>query len=144
MDNVREVMRLAAFLPVLFMTHRFGFEGILAWMAGVEFAGMIVMFFALDKSFNVFDAKLLLPDTLRLTAATIGIVAFAALVAHALPDLASSARMLATIKIGAVCVATLVAAYPALYLTGSISGAEVQSILGVFRRGAGAGAPSVE
>jgi O-antigen/teichoic acid export membrane protein len=144
MDNVREVMRLAAFLPVLFMTHRFGFQGILIWMAGVEFAGVIMMFFALDKSFHVLDAKLLLPDTLRLTAATVGVVAFAAIVAHALPDLAFSARMLATIKIGVVGVATLVAAYPALYLTGSISGAEVQSILGVFRRGQGAAAPSVE
>jgi O-antigen/teichoic acid export membrane protein len=144
MDNIREIIRLAAFVPVLFMTHRFGFEGVLAWMAGAEFAGMIVMFFALDKSFHVFDAKSLLPDTLRLTAATAGIVAFAALVAHALPELAYSARMLATIKIVVVCVATLVAAYPALYLTGAISGAEVQSILGVFRRGEGAGAPSVE
>jgi len=144
MDNIREVMRLAALVPVLFMTHRLGFEGVLGWIAASEFAGMIVMLFALDKSFHVFDVKSLLPDTLRLTAATVGIVAFAALVAHALPDLAFSARMLATIKIGAVCVATLVAAYPALYLTGAISGAEVRSILGVFRRGEGAGAPSGE
>jgi hypothetical protein len=61
-----------------------------------------------------------------------------------IPELALSARMLATIRIGVVGVATLVAAYPALYLTGSISGAEVQSILGVFRRRVGAGAPSVQ
>lgn len=144
MDNVREVIRLAAFVPVFFVTRRFGFEGVLVWMAGAEFAGMIVMFFALDKSFHVSDAKSLLPDTLRLTAATAGIVAFAALAAHVLPDLAFSARMLATIRIGVVGVATLAAAYPALYLTGSISGAEVRSILGIFQRGVGAGAPSVE
>jgi O-antigen/teichoic acid export membrane protein len=144
MDNVREVIRLAAFVPVLFMTHRYGFEGVLLWMAGSEFAGMIVMFFAVDKSFRVSDAKSLVPDTLRLTAATAGIVAFAALAARVIPELALSARMLATIRIGVVGVATLVAAYPALYLTGSISGAEVQSILGVFRRRVGAGAPSVQ
>jgi O-antigen/teichoic acid export membrane protein len=143
MDNIREVIRLAAFVPVLFMTNRFGFEGVLGWMTAAEFAGMVVMFFALEKSFDVFDAKSLLPDTLRLTAATAVIVTFVAFVAHAVPELAYGARMLATIKIGVVCAATLVAAYPALYLTGSISGAEVQSILGVFRRRERAGAPLV-
>jgi O-antigen/teichoic acid export membrane protein len=144
MDNLREIMRLATFAPVLFMTHRIGFEGVLAWMAAGEFAGMILMFVALDKSFHVLDAKSLLPDTLRLTAATAGIVAFAAIVAHAMPELAFSGRMLATVKLGVVGVATLVAAYPAMYLTGSISGAEIQSILGIFRRGAGAVVPSAE
>jgi len=144
MDNLREVIRLAAFAPVLFMTHRFSLEGVLGWMAGAEFVGMIVMLFALDKSFDVFDAKLLLPDALRLTTATAGIVAFAVLAAHVFPDIVSGARMLATLKIGVVGVATLVAAYPALYLTGSISGAEVQSIMSVFKRSAGASVPSVE
>jgi O-antigen/teichoic acid export membrane protein len=134
MDNLREVIRLVACVPVLFVTHRVGLEGVLAWLAASEFAGMIVMFIGLDKSFHVFKAKLLLPDTLRLTAATIGIVGFAAIVAHAMPGLAFNARMLATIKIGVVCAATLVAIYPALYLTGSISGEEVRSILGIFRR----------
>jgi len=133
MDNIREVIRLAAFVPVLFMTQRFGFEGVLGWMAGAELTGMMLMFFALAKTFHVFDAKLLIPDMLRLAAATAGIVAFAALAAHAFPDITSSARMLAVTKVGVGCLAALVAVYPALYLTGAVSGAEVRSVLGIFR-----------
>jgi O-antigen/teichoic acid export membrane protein len=136
MDNLREVIRLAAFMPVLFMRQRFGFEGVLGWMAGVEFVGMILMFFALARSFHVLDSKLLLPDALRLMVATAVIITFAALAAQIFPDLVSGARMLAAIKVGVVCVATLATAYPALYLTGAVSGAEVRSILHVFRRGA--------
>lgn len=144
MDNVREVIRLAAFLPVVFVTHRLGFEGVLGWMAGAEFVGMIVMFFALAKSFHVFDAKLLVPDAVRLIAATAGIVGFAALSAYAFPVLASSHRMLATIKIGVVGVATLLATYPALYLTGAVSGQEVRSILQAFRRSEAPSVPTIE
>jgi hypothetical protein len=96
---------------------------------------MLVMFVALGKSFHMFDVKLLLPDVLRLSAATVGIVAFAALAVYAFPEPASGARMIATVRVGVAGVAALVAAYPALYLTGAITGPEMRSILHVFRRG---------
>jgi len=51
--------------------------------------------------------------------------------------LAYGARMLATIKIAVAGIAALVAAYPALYVTGAISGPEMRSVLGVFRRAGG-------
>ncbi|MGH9738300.1 MAG: lipopolysaccharide biosynthesis protein [Candidatus Acidiferrales bacterium] len=144
MDNVFQAIRLAAFVPVLFMAHRIGFEGILGWMAGSEFVGMILMVLVLEKSFHAFRVKMLASDALRLSVATGAIVAFAALAVYAVPNGISGDRILAIIKVGVVCLAALVATYPALYLTGSISGAEVRSIRNIFRRSPGTALPSVQ
>lgn len=140
MDNVFQAIRLAAFVPVIFMARGIGFEGILGWMAGSEFAGVILMLLVLEKTFHLFKTKMLVPDTVRLAVATAGIVGFAAISAYALPDLGYNARIQAAVKVVVVCVATLMASYPALYLTGAISGSETRSILNVFRR---SGSPSV-
>jgi O-antigen/teichoic acid export membrane protein len=144
MDNVFQAMRLVAFVPVLFMARHAGFEGILEWMAASEFAGVVLMFIALERTFHVFKAKMLLPDALRLFVATGTIVAFSMLAVHSVPSFGSTGRMLAAYKIGMVCLAAAVAGFPALYLTGSFSGAEFRSVLGIFRRGRAAGLPSFE
>lgn len=134
MDNVREIVRLLAFVPAAFMSHQFGFKGVLAWMAGAEFAGMLVMFSELRKSRYAFDLKLLLSDALRLSAATLGMVAFAAAAAYLIPEPASSMRMAAITRITVAGVAALVAAYPALRMTSAITKSEMRSVLQVFRR----------
>lgn len=113
-------------------------------MAGTEFVGMVLMVLVLEKSFHVFRVKMLAPDALRLSAATGAIVAFVALAVCACPNVGFGDRTLAIIKVGVVCLAALIAIYPALYLTGSISGAELRSIRNVFRRSEGAVLPSVE
>ena len=142
MDTVFQVIRLAAFVPVLFIPNMVGFEGILGWMAATEFLGMVLMFIGLAKTFHVFDVKLLMSDTFRLMLATGGIVAFAALAAYACPAMVSGERMLAAMKVVVVCLATLVSAYPALSLTGAVSGTEFRSIALAFRTGTASVAPS--
>lgn len=134
MDNVREVVRLLAFVPAALLTHELGFEGVLAWLAGGEFLGMLVMFSALKMSFHAFDLKLLLHDAFRLCAATLAIVAFAVIAGYAFPESVSNMRMAAAIRIAVAGVAALVAAYPALRLTRAITKSEMRSILQVFRR----------
>ena len=133
-DNVREIVRLLAFVPAVLMSHRFGFKGVLAWMAGAEFVGMLVMFSELRKSRYAFDLKLLLSDALKLSAATLGLVAFAAAAAYLIPEPASSIRVAAITRVAVAGVAALVAAYPALRMTSAITKSEMRSILQVFRR----------
>ena len=69
LDNIRQVLRIVIILIVALFAPKLGFFGVLAGLAFAELAGMIFMLFALTETFHVFRAKLLLPDTLRLTAA---------------------------------------------------------------------------
>jgi O-antigen/teichoic acid export membrane protein len=133
-DNIREMVRLLAFVPAALMSHQFGFKGVLAWMAGAEFVGMLVMFSALRNSLYVFDLKLLLSDALRLSAATLGMVAFAATAAYLIPEPASNLRMGAITRVAVAGVAALGAAYPALRMTSAITKSEMRSALQLFRR----------
>jgi O-antigen/teichoic acid export membrane protein len=144
MDNLREILRIVAMIPIVIFANRLGLYGVLGGMAAVEFAAMIFMLLAAAKSFHAFDFKTMLPETLRFVVATVGIVAVAAFAGHVSPAWASSARLLATIKVSAIGIATLVAAYPVLYLTGAVSSAETQSILEVFRKKGGASVPVAE
>jgi O-antigen/teichoic acid export membrane protein len=133
-DNVREMVRLLAFVPAALMSHQFGLKGVLACMAGAEFVGMLVMFSALRSSLFVFDLRLLVSDTLRLSAATLGICAFAAVAAYLIPGPASSTRMAAITRVAVAGAAALFAAYPALRMTSAITKSELRSVLQVFRR----------
>jgi len=134
MDNLHQLIRLAAFLPVALMTQRFGFEGVLVWMTGAEFIGVLVMIFAVAKSFHVFDGKLLMADAARLLVATAAILAVAAFAVHLLPDGLADNRLLAALKVAVVYKRQLLAAYPALHFTGAVSNAEIRSVIDVFRR----------
>ena len=116
------------------LARELGFKGVLAWMAGAEFVGMLVMFSELRKSRYAFDLKLLLSDALKLSAATLGLVAFAAAAAYLIPEPASSIRVAAITRVAVAGVAALVAAYPALRMTSAITKSEMRSILQVFRR----------
>ncbi len=134
MDNVFQAIRLAALIPVIFVARAIGFGGVLGWMAGSELTGAILMFLVLEKKFHVFKLKMLLPETLRLAAATLAILTFAAIAVFAVPDLNYSLREIAAYKAGVACLAALIGACPALYLTGAVSDAEVRSVMAVFRR----------
>jgi hypothetical protein len=91
------------------------------------------MIFAMFRTFETFQAKTLLPDTVRLALAAVGIVVFAAFAVHFVPSYSASPRLLATLRIGAVGIAALISVYPLLHLTGALSRAEVRSIVGVFK-----------
>ena len=81
---------------------------------------------------------MLLPDLLKLTTATVAIVAVGAMVANLPVPWRASERLLAMIKLGGVSLASLVAAWPALLLTGSVSRPEGRAILDVFSKKADA------
>ena len=134
LDSVREVLRIVTLLAITIFAQRLGFYGLLSGMVLADFIGMMFMLFAVSKTFHTFPASGLLPDTLKLSAATLGIVGFAALASYVMPSSLSNARLLATVRVSAVCVATLVSAYPILYFTRAISNSEVRSILEVFKR----------
>jgi hypothetical protein len=64
--------------------------------------------------------------------ATAAILAFGALVSHVpLPQL-PNARLVATIRLGLVCVGCLVAAWPALYVTRSVTPGEGRMLAGML------------
>jgi O-antigen/teichoic acid export membrane protein len=138
MDTVRQIFRVLALVPFLFISHLVGFQGVLEWIAVVEFVAMVFMLLSLAKSMSAFRAGIVVPDFIRMLAATAVIVAIAALAAHAFTGLDFSSRTIAAMKTAAVCIATLVTIYPAYYLTGALTSAEIQSLLGVLRGTEGA------
>ncbi|HVB85951.1 MAG TPA: oligosaccharide flippase family protein [Candidatus Dormibacteraeota bacterium] len=133
MDMIRQIFRVAALVPFLFISHSLGFERVLAWIVVVEFVAMVLMLISLAKSLHVFTARLVMPDFLRLLVATAAVMAIAALAAHAFSGMDFSSRMLAAVKAGAACLAALIVAYPVYSLTGAVTGSEIASILRVVR-----------
>jgi O-antigen/teichoic acid export membrane protein len=141
LDNIREVLRIGLLFGVCIFAPRLGFNGVLAGLVGVEFIGMLFTLFAMMKAFPAFRVKALLPDALRLGAATVGLVVAAGLAAKLPSDSMQNARLLATAKVAAVSLATLLCAYPVLYVTGAISRSEVRSILDLVRKRRAAAVP---
>ena len=133
MDNIRQVLRILVLLLISVFGHHLGFFGVLGGLAVAEFVGMIFMFFAITSTFHGLTARMLVPDTAKLTTATLAIIAIGAIVANVPVPWGASDRFLATLKLGELSLATLVAAWPALLLTGSLSRPEVRAILDVFR-----------
>jgi len=137
LDNVRQALQILILLSIAIAAHRLGFYGVLAGLALAELFGMLFMLFALEKAFEAFRVRFLLTDTLRLTAA-IAVVLSAAGVALLLPVPAvSNPRLAATLQLAKVTLACLVAAWPALVLTKSLTGTEGRALVGAFlpRRG---------
>ncbi|MGD0471507.1 MAG: hypothetical protein ABSA54_24290 [Terriglobales bacterium] len=137
LDNIRQAIRIVILVCIAIAAHRLGFYGILAGLAFAEFTGMLFMLFALEKAFEAFRVRLLLPDTLRLTAAIVVILS-AAGVALLLPIPAvSNPRLAATLQLAKVSLACLVAAWPALALTKSLTGTEGRALVRAFLPGRG-------
>lgn len=142
MDNLREVVRIAMVVPFAIFAHRLGLRGVLGGVALAEFAGMIFIFFGLKRTFHGFGAGIILPDVFRLATATATMITSAVIALHFLPVFVSSPRLLAIIQVAAIGLGLLVAAYPAMRLTGAISNEERRAIFNLFWRRAGAAAPA--
>jgi O-antigen/teichoic acid export membrane protein len=128
-DNISQAIRIVIVLIVAFFSSRLGFYGVLAGMAFAEFVGVIFMVVAMAMTFHAFNVKVLVRDTLRITAATalvIGAGAAAMLIPipWAVPE-----RLSALVKLGEIGFGCLLMAWPALIVTQSISSAERRSIL---------------
>jgi hypothetical protein len=106
--------------------------------------GMTFMMIALRRTFRGFGPRIVLPDALKLTAATAVMVACAAVALHFSPTSVSSPRLLATIEVSVIGAAVLASAYPALWLTGALSKTEVRAVFNIFSKKVVAAVPASE
>ncbi len=132
LDNVRQALRIACLLSIVAFARHWGFFGVLAGLAITEFIGMAFMLYAITKTFHAFQLKALLPDALKLTAASaVVLLAGATAMRLPLPAIANN-RWHAVLELGKVGLACLLAAWPALALTKSVTGAEGKAIIGIL------------
>ncbi len=128
-DNLRQAFRLGVLGVLGYLGGTLGFYGVLAGLAAAEFAGVAYMFFAMTHEMPEFRPRKLIPDNLRVAAATVLIVA-AGLVAALLPvPWGHTERAVAVVKLGVVSLACLMAAWPAVGLTGLLSPEEQRTAL---------------
>lgn len=134
LDNIRQALRIAAILAVAYFGVRLGFNGVLIGMAVAELVGVVFMFFAMHATFHAFSGRLFAQDTLRISMATALIVAAGA-VASMLPvPWNAGGRVTAAIKLGEIATGCLLAAWPVLLLTKTISLAERRTVLDLVSR----------
>jgi O-antigen/teichoic acid export membrane protein len=132
LDNVRQVLRLGVIVAVVGLAPRMGFVGVLCGLAFCELVGTLFMLYALGKTFDVFRAKVVLPGTVRLSAAAVLIFA-AGLAASYIPLPGyQSNRLFAVMKLGEAGLACLLVAWPLLVTTGSVTAAEKRALYSSF------------
>jgi O-antigen/teichoic acid export membrane protein len=135
LDNFRQILRIAILFTIALFATRLGYYGVLAGLAGAEFFGMIFMLVAISKTFREFHLKSLLPDFLRLAAASALILAVGALAGHLPIPVTGSARFLATVRLAVISTTCLVAAWPMLLLTKALTTGETKALFSVFTPG---------
>jgi O-antigen/teichoic acid export membrane protein len=135
LDNIRQALRIVCLLSIVAFARHSGFYGVLAGLAATEFIGMVFMLYAVSKTFHAFELKALLPDTLKLTVAS-AVVLLAGAIATRIPlPPISNVRWQAILDVGKVGFACLLAAWPALVLTKSVTGAESRALISIMRPG---------
>jgi O-antigen/teichoic acid export membrane protein len=131
LDNIRQALRIVCLLSIVAFAHHWGFYAVLAGLAVTEFIGMVFMVYAVTKTFHAFHPRDLLPDAMKLTVAT-AVVLVAGAIATQIPlPAVSNPRWLAVLELGKVSLACLLAAWPALVLTKSVTGAEGRALIGI-------------
>lgn len=129
LDNVQQLLRLVILLGVAMVAHRLHFIGVLAGLAVAELVGMVFMLFALERTFEAFNPRALVPDTLRIIVATATILAVGAMAGYIPMPSLFGARGAATVQLIAAFVACILAAWPTLWVTKSFSSAEARTLL---------------
>ena len=131
-DNIRQAFRLGVLAVLAVFGRALGFHGLLLGLVIAELAGVIYMFSAMRSVLGFFDPIKLIPDTIRLSAATAVTIAVGATVVVLPIPWAADQREAALIKLGEVSLACLVAAWPAVALTRSISPEEQRTVLNLL------------
>ncbi len=132
MDNIRQVLRIVALASIAVLAQRLGFNGVLSGLAIAELIGMVFMTFVLTRTFHSFRAKALIPDALKLTAASAAVLVFGVIATQIPLHTVTNARWSATLKLGEASLACLFTLWPALLITKSISGREKTELLSIF------------
>jgi O-antigen/teichoic acid export membrane protein len=133
LDNIRQVLRIACLLSIVIFVRRLGFDGVLAGLAVTEFIGMAFMIFAIANTFHAFRPQSLLPDALKLTAATAAVLAAGAIATRMPLPVISGGRLQAVLELGKVFLVCILAVWPALWLTKSMTGGEGETIMSILR-----------
>jgi O-antigen/teichoic acid export membrane protein len=132
LDNIRQALRIGCLLSIVAFARHGGFYGVLAGLAFTEFIGMVFMLYAITKTFRAFHPRSLLPDALRLTVAS-AVVLMAGAIAMRLPlPVTPNPRWHAILELGKVSLGCLLAVWPALRLTKSITGAEGKALISIL------------
>jgi len=128
-DNVRQAFRLLALGALAVAGKSIGFEGVLGALCVVELIGVVYMFFAMTSALDFFKPATLMPDTLKLAAATAAVIAAGAAVAAFGPPVAAGSREAVLLKLGEIVLACFVASWPAIALTRSVSATERRMLI---------------
>ncbi len=129
LDNIRQVLRILVLLSIVVFARNLGFNGVLGGLAATEFIGMIFMLLAIGKTFHAFHPKDLLPDAIRLTSATTCIFLAAGIATRIPLTIGSNARLSAAIGLAKIASACLLAFWPALWLTKSLTDGERKALI---------------
>lgn len=128
-DNVRQAFRLVVLALVAAFGGLLGFYGVLAVLAGTELIGVIYMFFAMTSALDFFNPRDLVPDTMKLIAATT-LTLIAGVAVTLIPAPAGiNERTLALIRLGEISLACLVACWPSFASMKSMSMEEQRAII---------------
>jgi len=131
-DNIRQAFRLGVLLVLAMVGGYIGFYGVLVGLAVAELLGVVYMFFAMTSALDFFSPRNLVPDTMRLTAATVIVITAGVAAATLSTPLGTSARAMALVKLGEVSAACLIACWPAVALTKSMSSEEQRTVIGLL------------
>jgi|ERR1700728_20442 O-antigen/teichoic acid export membrane protein len=133
LDNIRQGLRIVCLLAIAAFSRQLGFYGVLAGLALTEFAGMLFMLYAITKTFQAFHPRSLLPDAVKLTVASVAVLVAGGIATRIPLPAIAGARWMAVLDLGKVLLACLVAAWPALALTKSVTGAESKALISIVR-----------
>jgi hypothetical protein len=126
------VVRIATLLVIALLAHRIGFYGVLVGWAIAEFLGMMFMLYALTATFPRLRLRDLLPDSIRLTAA-VAMILGAAVLARSIPlPTSGNPRIDSVLELAKIGLASLLAMWPALTVTRSITTAETRALVSVL------------
>ena len=131
-DNIRQAFRLGVLAVLAVFGGRIGFYGVLLGLVVAEFTGVIYMFYAMTSALRFFNPGQLVSDTLRLIAATVMTIATGCVAAMAPLPANATGREAVFIKLSEVLLGCLIASWPAVALTRSMSTEEQHAILALL------------
>lgn len=136
LDNLRQLLRVPILAAVLGLAPHLGFSGVLSGMVLCELFGMLMLFYALWKTFDSFRIPVVLPGMLRLSLAG-GLILAAGVAASHIPIPGyQPSRFFAMLKLIEAGLASMIVAWPLLVRTGSLTTAEKKALLASMSLGA--------
>jgi O-antigen/teichoic acid export membrane protein len=131
-DNVRQAFRLGVLAVLATFGRTIGFYGVLLGLAVAELIGVVYMFSAMTSVLSFFSPRKLIPDAMRLAAATAVMITVSVAAAMVPTPWNLNERTMALVKLAVVTLAYLVAFWPAAAVTKSMSIEEQRTMLGLL------------